>query len=135
MPPRALTLAASVAEHTPPQLLRLAAAVSGPPPPRANDRDDPHDQQQQQQQRYTTSLRQRIRPEQAQAYYAGLRDYSRPSSSSGSALSASPSLRRKTRFEARPSTLRAYARDAGYRGVDVLPVEDFSFFRFYELTT
>ncbi|MCR5977388.1 methyltransferase domain-containing protein [Gordonia jinghuaiqii] len=35
----------------------------------------------------------------------------------------------------RTSTLREYARDAGYQGVEVLPIDDFSFFRFYELAT
>ena len=33
----------------------------------------------------------------------------------------------------RPSTLRRYASEAGFAGVGVLPIEDFSFFRFYEL--
>lgn len=33
----------------------------------------------------------------------------------------------------RPATLRRYARAAGFTGVEVLPVEDFSFFRFYRL--
>jgi len=33
----------------------------------------------------------------------------------------------------RPATLRRYAREAGYSGVEVLPVDDFSFFRFYRL--
>ncbi|MEE4025878.1 class I SAM-dependent methyltransferase [Gordonia sp. PKS22-38] len=33
----------------------------------------------------------------------------------------------------RPSTLRSYAADAGFGRVDVLPIEDFGFFRFYEL--
>jgi len=33
----------------------------------------------------------------------------------------------------RPSTLRAYAEQAGFTDVSVLPIEDFSFFRFYEL--
>ncbi|SFS18896.1 Methyltransferase domain-containing protein [Agrococcus baldri] len=34
----------------------------------------------------------------------------------------------------RPSVLRRYAREAGFAGVDVLPIEDFGFFRFYSLT-
>ncbi len=33
----------------------------------------------------------------------------------------------------RPATLEAYAREAGFSSVDILPIEDFSFFRFYEL--
>ncbi|MGV9710056.1 class I SAM-dependent methyltransferase [Gordonia sp. NPDC003424] len=33
----------------------------------------------------------------------------------------------------RPSTLRAYAQDAGFDEVRVLPIDDFAFFRFYEL--
>jgi predicted O-methyltransferase YrrM len=33
----------------------------------------------------------------------------------------------------RPSTLEGYARDAGFSGLEVLPIEDFSFFRFYRL--
>ncbi|SNT39440.1 Methyltransferase domain-containing protein [Asanoa hainanensis] len=33
----------------------------------------------------------------------------------------------------RPSTLRGYAREAGFADVDVLPIEDFGFFRFYQL--
>ena len=33
----------------------------------------------------------------------------------------------------RPSILEGYARDAGFSGVEVLPVEDFAFFRFYRL--
>lgn len=33
----------------------------------------------------------------------------------------------------RPSTLTGYAVDAGFGSVDVLPIDDFSFFRFYEL--
>jgi 2-polyprenyl-3-methyl-5-hydroxy-6-metoxy-1,4-benzoquinol methylase len=33
----------------------------------------------------------------------------------------------------RPSTLERYAREAGFDGIDILPVEDFSFFRFYRL--
>ncbi|MEV0716063.1 methyltransferase domain-containing protein [Asanoa sp. NPDC050611] len=34
----------------------------------------------------------------------------------------------------RPDTLRGYAREAGFGGVDVLPIDDFAFFRFYLLT-
>lgn len=33
----------------------------------------------------------------------------------------------------RPATLERYARDAGFAGLEVLPVEGFSFFRFYRL--
>jgi SAM-dependent methyltransferase len=33
----------------------------------------------------------------------------------------------------RPETLRGYAREAGFTGVDVLPIEGFGFFRFYRL--
>ena len=33
----------------------------------------------------------------------------------------------------RADTLRAYARDAGFAGVTVLPIEDFGFWRFYQL--
>jgi SAM-dependent methyltransferase len=33
----------------------------------------------------------------------------------------------------RPSTLASYAREAGFEGVDVLPIEDFGFWRFYRL--
>lgn len=35
----------------------------------------------------------------------------------------------------RPSTLAKYALDAGYTAVEVLPIRDFAFFRFYELKT
>ncbi|GAA3690594.1 methyltransferase domain-containing protein [Gordonia hankookensis] len=35
----------------------------------------------------------------------------------------------------RPSTLTSYAHQAGFTRVDTLPIEDFSFFRFYELVT
>lgn len=70
----------------------------------SNDRDDTHD-------KYTTSLRHRS--EQASAYYrTQLRDYSRPSSSSESAASGAPSLRRTARFEARPSRLRSSSVDS-----------------------
>ena len=34
----------------------------------------------------------------------------------------------------RPDTLRRYARDAGFDDLRILPIEDFSFFRFYSLT-
>ncbi|ABG94086.1 S-adenosylmethionine-dependent methyltransferase [Rhodococcus jostii RHA1] len=34
----------------------------------------------------------------------------------------------------RPSTLRGYAEAAGFGTMDVLPIEDFAFFRFYRLT-
>ncbi|QAY72313.1 class I SAM-dependent methyltransferase [Agromyces protaetiae] len=34
----------------------------------------------------------------------------------------------------RPDTLREYAREAGFDGLDVLPIEGFGFWRFYELT-
>lgn len=34
----------------------------------------------------------------------------------------------------RPDTLRGYALAAGFAGLDILPIEDFSFFRFYSLT-
>lgn len=33
----------------------------------------------------------------------------------------------------RPDTLRDYARSAGFSGLEVLPIEDFGFFRFYSL--
>jgi hypothetical protein len=33
----------------------------------------------------------------------------------------------------RPSTLRDYAARAGFSSVDVLPIEDFGFWRFYRL--
>lgn len=48
-------------------------------------------------------------------------------------MSSPPSAATGTVF--RSSTLRHYADDAGFAGVEVLPIEDFSFFRFYELTT
>lgn len=35
----------------------------------------------------------------------------------------------------RPSVLDGYAKDAGFAGAATLPIDDFSFFRFYELTT
>ncbi|MEV4619841.1 methyltransferase domain-containing protein [Asanoa sp. NPDC049573] len=34
----------------------------------------------------------------------------------------------------RPSVLRRYAREAGFADVEVLPIDDFGFFRFYQLT-
>jgi len=34
----------------------------------------------------------------------------------------------------RPDTLRGYAQDAGFADLEILPIEDFSFFRFYSLT-
>ncbi len=34
----------------------------------------------------------------------------------------------------RPDTLRGYAQAAGFAGLEILPIEDFSFFRFYSLT-
>lgn len=76
----------------------------------SNDRDDTHD-------RYTTSLRRRQRStfEQVSAYYTQLHDYSRPSSSSGTAHSGSPSLKRRARFDTRPSTLRSSSVDSPTR--------------------
>lgn len=35
----------------------------------------------------------------------------------------------------RPATLRQYALDAGFTGMNVLPISAFGFWRFYELTT
>jgi SAM-dependent methyltransferase len=46
-------------------------------------------------------------------------------------LSSPPS--RATGTVMRRSTLTTYAREAGFEDVDVLPIEDFSFFRFYSL--
>ncbi|MBD8079692.1 class I SAM-dependent methyltransferase [Cellulosimicrobium arenosum] len=46
-------------------------------------------------------------------------------------LSSQPSVGTGTVL--RPATLRRYALDAGFSGLEVLPVEDFSFFRFYRL--
>jgi len=46
-------------------------------------------------------------------------------------LSSSPSSGTGTVM--RPSTLRRYAVEAGFSGVEVLPIEDFGFFRFYRL--
>ena len=34
----------------------------------------------------------------------------------------------------RPDTLRGYAREAGFADLEILPIEDFAFFRFYSLT-
>jgi hypothetical protein len=34
----------------------------------------------------------------------------------------------------RPDTLRRYAQDAGFADIEILPIEEFSFFRFYSLT-
>jgi hypothetical protein len=34
----------------------------------------------------------------------------------------------------RPDTLRGYAQEAGFAGLEILPIEGFSFFRFYSLT-
>ncbi|HZA04601.1 MAG TPA: class I SAM-dependent methyltransferase [Propionibacteriaceae bacterium] len=47
-------------------------------------------------------------------------------------LSSSPSVGTGTVM--RRSQLTAYATSAGFAGVDVLPIEDFAFFRFYRLT-
>lgn len=46
-------------------------------------------------------------------------------------LSSPPSVGTGTVM--RPATLRRYAREAGFTDVEVLPVEDFAFFRFYRL--
>jgi 2-polyprenyl-3-methyl-5-hydroxy-6-metoxy-1,4-benzoquinol methylase len=46
-------------------------------------------------------------------------------------MSSPPS--RATGTVMRRETLRGYAREAGFADVDVLPIEDFSFFRFYSL--
>ncbi|MDP3893873.1 MAG: SAM-dependent methyltransferase, partial [Nocardioides sp.] len=46
-------------------------------------------------------------------------------------LSSSPSVGTGTVM--RPDILRGYAADAGFDGLEVLPIEDFSFFRFYRL--
>ncbi|WP_159792155.1 class I SAM-dependent methyltransferase [Puerhibacterium puerhi] len=46
-------------------------------------------------------------------------------------LSSPPSVATGTVM--RPATLRRYAQDAGFADVEVLPIEDFSFFRFYRL--
>ena len=35
----------------------------------------------------------------------------------------------------RPETLRGYAEEAGFTGLEVLSIKDFGFWRFYELTT
>jgi SAM-dependent methyltransferase len=47
-------------------------------------------------------------------------------------LSSTPSAGTGTVM--RPSTLRSYAVDAGFTGFEVLPIEGFSFFRFYRLS-
>ena len=47
-------------------------------------------------------------------------------------LSHSPSVGTGTVM--RPETLRGYARAAGFADIEVLPIEDFAFFRFYSLT-
>ncbi|WP_344248889.1 class I SAM-dependent methyltransferase [Isoptericola hypogeus] len=46
-------------------------------------------------------------------------------------LATSPSVGTGTVM--RPATLRRYAREAGFSDVEVLPVDDFGFFRFYRL--
>ncbi|MDN4481797.1 methyltransferase domain-containing protein [Demequina muriae] len=46
-------------------------------------------------------------------------------------LSSQPSVGTGTVM--RPSTLRSYAQEAGFSDMSVLPIEDFSFFRFYRL--
>ncbi|MFP5282984.1 MAG: SAM-dependent methyltransferase, partial [Actinomycetes bacterium] len=46
-------------------------------------------------------------------------------------LSSSPSVGTGTVM--RRSTLERYGRAAGFSAVEVLPIEDFSFFRFYRL--
>lgn len=46
-------------------------------------------------------------------------------------LSASPSVGTGTVM--RPGILRGYAVEAGFEGIEVLPIEDFGFFRFYRL--
>lgn len=48
-------------------------------------------------------------------------------------LSSTPSVGTGTVM--RPSTLAAYAREAGFDSVDVLPIHDFGFWRFYQLHT
>lgn len=47
-------------------------------------------------------------------------------------LSSPPSVGTGTVM--RPSTLRGYAEQAGFGGFDVLPIEDFGFWRFYRLS-
>ena len=47
-------------------------------------------------------------------------------------LSSSPSVGTGTVM--RPSTLQGYGEDAGFGGFEVLPIEDFGFWRFYRLT-
>ena len=46
-------------------------------------------------------------------------------------MSHQPSAGTGTVF--RPPTLRAYAREAGFSDVEVLPISDFGFWRFYQL--
>ena len=46
-------------------------------------------------------------------------------------LSSTPSAGTGTVM--RPGILRGYAVEAGFEGLEVLPIEDFSFFRFYRL--
>lgn len=48
------------------------------------------------------------------------------------AMSSPPSVGTGTVM--RPSRLREYAEAAGFTGFEILPIEDFSFFRFYQLT-
>lgn len=47
-------------------------------------------------------------------------------------LSSPPSVGTGTVM--RPSTLKSYAMGAGFTGFEVLPIEGFSFFRFYRLS-
>ena len=46
-------------------------------------------------------------------------------------MSSAPSVGTGTVM--RPSTLKRYAVDAGFAGIDILPISDFGFFRFYSL--
>jgi ubiquinone/menaquinone biosynthesis C-methylase UbiE len=46
-------------------------------------------------------------------------------------MSSAPSVGTGTVM--RPATLRRYAQQAGFSGIDVLPINDFGFFRFYRL--
>lgn len=46
-------------------------------------------------------------------------------------LSSQPSVGTGTVM--RPSTLKGYAEDAGFTGFEILPIEEFGFFRFYRL--
>jgi hypothetical protein len=34
----------------------------------------------------------------------------------------------------RPSTLKGYAQEAGFTDLEILPIKDFGFWRFYRLT-